>query len=421
MFLSRLISLSSNLLLGTSAVFLGIPSLVFCVECLVGAVAIQRRDQDENQGEVPPSLSFNILVPAHNEAENIRSTLEGLLGQVAEASQIIVIADNCSDQTATIARSCGVTVLEREDMSCRGKGYALDFAVQHIQANPPEVVIIVDADCQLTPRTIARLAQQAIQQQRPIQATYLMDVGEAGSITDRISVFAVKVRNWVRSVGMTQLGYPCVLAGSGMAFPWAILQQAPLAGSKCVDDMQLTIDLAIAGHTPTYITTGRVTGRLMQNQAARSQRSRWEHGHLEVIFTQVPKLLWEAWKQKRVDLVMLALDLSVPPLSLLVLVWLLAFSFSGFCWGLGLVSWLPLMALALSGGLLSLALGAAWFTVGRQDLPVSTLFLIPVYLLWKLPIYFKFFIQPQTRWLKTERDIEPKPSTPETSPINSNL
>lgn len=408
MLLSRLVSLFSNILLWGSAVLLGIPSLVFCIECLVGAATIRHQEVDEE--EVMSPLSLNILVPAHNEADNIGATLDGLLEQVAEASQIIVIADNCSDQTATIARSCGVTVLEREDANCPGKGYALDYAVKHIQANPPEVVIIVDADCQLMPGTITRLAQQVVQQQCPIQATYLMDVGAESGITDRISVFAIKVRNWVRSVGITQLGYPCVLAGSGMAFPWTILQQAPLAGSKCVDDMQLTIDLAISGHTPTYITTGRVTGRLMQNQAAQSQRSRWEHGHLEVILTQVPKLLREAWHQKRLDLVMLALDLSVPPLSLLVLLWLLAFSLSSLFWILGLVSWLPLLVLTLMGSCLSLALGAAWFSVGREDLPVSTLFVIPVYLLWKLPIYFKFFVQPQTRWLKTERDIEPEAS-----------
>lgn len=408
MLLSRLVSLFSHLLLWGSVVLLGIPSLVFCVECLVGAAAIQLREMDEE--EVPSPRSLNILVPAHNEADNLRSTLNGLLKQVAEASQIMVIADNCSDQTATIARSCGVTVLEREDVRYRGKGYALDFAVKHMQETPPEVVVIVDADCQLRPGTIARLAQQVVEQQRPIQATYLMDVGAERGITDRVSIFAIKVRNWVRSVGITQLGSPCLLAGSGMAFPWAILQQAPLAGSKCVDDMQLTIDLAIAGHTPTYITTGRVTGRLMQNQAAQSQRSRWEHGHLEVIFTQVPMLLKEAWRQQRFDLVMLALDLSVPPLSLLVLLWLVVFSLSGLLWGLGLVSWLPLMMLAVTGSFLSVALGAAWFRVGRQDLPVVTLFSIPIYLLWKLPIYFKFFVQPQTRWLKTERDIEPEPS-----------
>ncbi|BDM82534.1 hypothetical protein AM10699_53950 [Acaryochloris marina MBIC10699] len=93
-----------------------------------------------------------------------------------------------------------------------------------------------------------------------------------------------------------------------------------------------------------------------------------------------------------------------------MLLWLLAFSLSSLFWILGLVSWLPLLVLTLMGSCLSLALSAAWFSVGREDLPVSTLFVIPVYLLWKLPIYFKFFVQPQTRWLKTERDIEPEAS-----------
>lgn len=408
MLFSWLISLISNLLLGGVAVIILVLSIVFCVECLVGVSAIRQTKIDGCGILAQPH--FKILVPAHNEAENIQSTIDALLAQVSQAHQIVVIADNCTDQTAAIAHSCGVSVLERNDASYRGKGYALDFAMQRFQAHPPDVVIIIDADCRVTPGTVGRLAQKALQQQCPIQATYLMEVGEEGGMTDRISTFAIKVRNLVRSVGITQLGYPCILAGSGMAFPWDILQQVSLAGSKCVDDMQLTIDLAIAGHSPTYTTAGRVTGRLMQNQAAQSQRSRWEHGHLEVILTQVPKLIWEGWRQKRFDLVMLALDLSVPPLSLLVLLWLFTFSLSGLFWGLGLASWLPLMVLALAGSLLSLALGAAWVKVGQQDLPISTLLSIPVYLLWKLPIYFKFFVQPQTRWLKTERDVEPEPS-----------
>ncbi|WP_299489525.1 glycosyltransferase family 2 protein [Acaryochloris sp. IP29b_bin.137] len=396
----------SPVLLWTIAIAVLIPSTVFCIECLANIWAPGLDEEGTNDF----STSFNILIPAHNEAEKISLTLQGLISEVCETDRIVVIADNCTDATAKIARAHGVTVFERDNSSQLGKGYALDFALEQLQMHPPEVVIVVDADCQVSPGTVALLAAQAHLQQRPIQVTYSMELGEQGTITDRISAFAIKVRNVVRSIGMARLGYPCVLAGSGMAFPWDILQKVSLAGSKCVDDMQLTIDLAIAGHTPTYTTAGQVTGRLMQNQAAQSQRSRWEHGHLEVIFTQVPKLLWEGWRQQRFDLVMLALDLSVPPLSLLVLLWLLAFSLSGLFWVLGWVSWFPLAVLALAGSLLSLGLSVAWVKVGRQDLPMLTLFSIPIYLFWKLPIYLKFFVRPQTRWLKTERDIEPETS-----------
>lgn len=405
MFLQWLLLFISHVLVWTIAIALLIPSIVLCIECLA---SFGRLDAAKGYSD-DASTPFKILIPAHNEADNIGLTLQELASEVVATDQIMVIADNCTDSTAEIARSHGVEVLERSDSSRRGKGYALDYALSHLQAHAPEVVIIIDADCQVKPGTIVRLVTQAKQQQRPIQATYLMALSEEGGITDRISAFAIKVRNLIRSVGITRLGFPCILAGSGMAFPWEQLQQVSLAGSKCVDDMQLTIDLAIAGHTPTYITTGQVTGRLMQNQAAQSQRSRWEHGHIEVILTQVPQLLWAGWQQKRCDLIVLALDLSVPPLSLLVMVWLLASCLSGLFWALGLISWLPLMMLTVAGSLLSLALGTAWVQVGRQDLPVSTLFSIPVYLLWKLPIYFKFFVQPQTRWLKTERDIEPEP------------
>lgn len=403
---SWLIALTSHLLLGGMTVIALIPMIVFCIECLVGVFA----PLQEHDTNAPIQPRLKVLVPAHNEADHIHSTLEALISEVLATDSIFVIADNCTDNTADIARSYGTTVLERQDANHPGKGYALDFALQTLQADPPEVIIVIDADCRVTPGTIALLAQKAVQEQRPIQATYLMEAAEIEGLTDRISAFAIKVRNLVRSVGITQLGYPCLLAGSGMAFPWDILQQVSLAGSKCVDDMQLTIDLAIAGHTPTYTTAGRVIGRLMQNQAAQSQRSRWEHGHLQVIFTQVPKLLRESWRQKRLSLVMLALDLSVPPLSLLVVLWFLTFSLSIVATFLGLLAWQFLAVLGLAGGMLGFALGSAWVKFGRHDLPLQILLAIPVYILWKLPIYLNFWVQPQTQWLKTERDIDPTPS-----------
>jgi len=403
-FASWLMILVSNFCFWSIAVALLIPITVFVVECLAG-LAAPAPSRSPNELSHPPHL--RVLVPAHNEADHILLTIHSLMPQVLAADNIIVIADNCTDQTADIARSCGVTVLERYEPQYPGKGYALDYALQRLHTHPPEIIIIIDADCWVAPGTISQLVYEAVRQQRPIQATYLMEWAEPKSLTTRISAFAIKVRNLVRSVGITQLGCPCMLAGSGMAFPWDVLQDVSLAGSLCVDDMQLTIDLAIAGHTTTYTTAGKVIGRLMQNHAAQSQRSRWEHGHLQVIATQVPKLLWQAWRQQRFALVMLALDLSVPPLSLLVILWILVFSLSLVATLVGILSWSPTLLLGLEGSLLGLALGMTWLKFGRRDLPLYTLLGIPFYILWKLPIYLNFLIQPQTQWLKTERDIEP--------------
>lgn len=60
-----------------------------------------------------------------------------------------MVADNCTDDTARLASAAGAEVIERHDALLRGKGYALDFGVRHLAQQPPDVVIVVDADCQV--------------------------------------------------------------------------------------------------------------------------------------------------------------------------------------------------------------------------------------------------------------------------------
>src|SRR6185436_17440011 len=93
-----------------------------------------------------------VLIPAHDEELGIAATVTGLRAQLAPGDRLIVIADNCSDGTAAAARAAGAEVIERQDTSRRGKGFAIVFAVDHLAATtPPEAVIIVDADCRISP------------------------------------------------------------------------------------------------------------------------------------------------------------------------------------------------------------------------------------------------------------------------------
>ena len=190
-----------------------------------------------------------------------------------------------------------------------------------------------------------------------------------------------------------------------MAFPWKIISQVDLANNKTVDDMQLSIDLAIAGYAASYFPQGRVTGRLMQKEQAQSQKSRWEHGHLSLIFSQTPRLLIASFSQRRLDLLALALELSVPPLSLLILLWVVALGVmlvAGFL----SISWLPMIILSVSGLFLIFSVLGSWAKFGREEIPISVLVMIPLYLIWKIPVYFAFFIrgQSQAEWIRTERD-----------------
>jgi hypothetical protein len=141
-----------------------------------------------------------------------------------------------------------------------------------------------------------------------------------------------------------------------------------------------------------------------QQQAAKSQRTRWEHGHLQTLLTQTPRLAKASVGQKRFDLLAIALDLSVPPISLLVAIWLAAFAASLLATILG-ASPIPAILLAVQGLLILVSIVSAWAKFGRADISGSTLLPVPFYILWKIPLYLGFLLKRQTKWVRTERDV----------------
>lgn len=349
-----------------------------------------------------------ILMPAHNEAAGITATLQNLLPQINAADTLLVVADNCTDATATLARQAGATVIERKNQNQRGKGYALAAGMEALKTDPPEIIVIVDADCIVEAPGIEHLAQLAFARQRPVQGNYLMERPPQPTIKDLLSSFAFLVKNLVRPLGLARLGQPCLLTGTGMAFPWFILEQAPLATGNIVEDMQLGIDLAIAGNAPLYCVEAKIVGILpSQAQSATQQRTRWEHGHLQTLLKTVPLLLREAIFQRRGDLLMLAGEVSIPPLSLLVLIWIVFGLAAVLAYGLLGIT-LPLILALISGLAIAWAIGLAWWQFARDWLPFQTLFKIPLYLLWKIPLYFAFLNKPQQEWVRTDREKLPK-------------
>ncbi|BAZ43931.1 family 2 glycosyl transferase [Chondrocystis sp. NIES-4102] len=390
-----------NLILLLGGCIVIIPCLTFMIECLGGFFATK------SEFTLPdiPRPKITVLIPAHNEAEQIQDVLKVLLQQITPEDQVIVIADNCHDNTAQLARDTGVTVIERENKTHRGKGYALDYAMQKIKDNPPEVLVILDGDCIIAPNTLQNIAYTAIATGRPVQATYLMDQPEDPSLKDNISMFSLKVKNLVRLLGLNRLGWHCLLTGSGMAFPWSLINQVSLAGSKTTDDTQLTVDLTLARTTPVFCEDALVMGRLMKGKDAQSQRSRWEHGQLEMILIEVPRLLKAFVTTGNWAALGLALDIAVPPLSLLVMTWMLSMTVTLVAAIIGGVSIVPAIIVSVAGLFLFTGVLLAWVKFGRSDLPLQNLLAIPFYMLSKIPIYLNFLIKPQSRWLKTERDL----------------
>ena len=379
------------------ALILAIPCMTLVIECVAAL-------QYELAGDVPAGdidPRYVVIVPAHNEANVIETTLATL-----PIENTLVVADNCTDRTAELARKAGFEAIERHDLSERGKGFAIEYGLRHLEANPPEIVVIVDADCKVAPGAISQIVRRASAAQRPVQALYLLDCPASPSPKTTVSALAFSVKNWVRPQGLAALGFPCLLQGTGMAFPWEAFAKARLVGDCLVEDMQQGIDLAIADCGPIFCPQARVTSPLPSSDAAAtSQRTRWEHGHLQTILTQTPRLLREALMQRRLDLLALALEVSVPPLTLLGFLWSAALGVA-IAVGVWQGFWLPAVLLSLQGAMLGAAILSAWSQFGREQVSLQNLLSVPQYLLWKVPLYLGFAFNPQKEWVSTARDSQ---------------
>ena len=345
-----------------------------------------------------------VVMPAHDEAGGIEAAIRAILPQLRAADRLVVVADNCADATASVALAAGAEVIERHDTERRGKGYALDFGVRWLERDPPSVVVIVDADCIVEPGALERLAASCIAHQRPMQALNLMHAPAGAPVIVRIAEFAWIVKNKVRPLGAAVMGWPCQLTGTGMAFPWAIVQRAPLASGDLVEDMQLGLDLAAAGTPPMFCPEARLSSVFPVDDAAvRSQRTRWEHGHLSVIARGGPRLLARAIVRRDARLAAMALDLMVPPLASLILV-LLALITIGAGWVLagGSAATLAISSFALA--LTAFGVALAWSGHARAVVGGRELLGLPAYVLAKIPVYVRLFTQRQVEWVRTKRD-----------------
>lgn len=396
-----------NIIEMTAAVLLLAPVGVVCVQCL--ALLLPARWDRKIETPRPDSARepLVVLIPAHDEETCLGETLRSVQSQLRFGDRILVVADNCADRTAEVARDAGAEVIKRIDSLRRGKGHALSFGVEHLRKSEraPRVTIVIDADCTAEPGAIEALAARTLAIGRPVQAIYLLDQPPgAGTSQSLLSGMAFLVRNGVRPGGANRLGLPCLLTGSGMAFPWEVLSKAKLDSGNLVEDMQLGIDLAIAGWPACLCEEARIVGRLPTGtKAALTQRRRWEHGHLLTAISQVPRLAWTGFRKGRLAPLAMAMDLCVPPLSLLTLLIFAAILASAAAAVFAGASWGPTEVLVCGAALLFLSLTIGCAKFGRASLPAAALLALPTYLLWKLPIYLGFISHRQIAWIRTPR------------------
>ena len=374
-----------------------VPLIILMCELAMGLMKLNAPDSASDN---PPRVV--ILMPAHNEAAIIAETVKAVLPALPANSTLLIVADNCTDETAQIARESGATVIERTDPGQRGKGYALAFGKQHLEQAPPDCVIILDADCLPGQQALNQLAQAAVKLNRPVQANYQFVSPKAASPLVQISNFAFFVKNLIRQRGMARIGGTALLTGAGMAFPWPQFAQAAVATDAIVEDLAMGVGLLRSGHAPLFLETATITSAAASAEGTMGQRRRWEHGYMDTMRRQALPLIFTGLKTGSRPVFWTGLHLLVPPLALLMFLAGLHWALLGLCTvlGRGVGPFITLgVLLLLCVALLSLA----WAAGGRRHLSVAAALRLPLYMIWKIPIYLGVLIARQVEWNKTGR------------------
>lgn len=264
-----------------------------------------------------------VLVPAHDEAALIERCVRSLLAQTyaRDLYEVVVIADNCTDDTALIAESAGADVLIRDDPAARGKGHALRWAIDQLLArtSPPDAIAVVDADSVAAPNFLEALVEPFERGAAAAQGESLLS--DDGSPAAAFRAAAFLLVNHVRPAGRAVLGLPTTLAGNGMLFGRELLQSHPWDAFSSAEDVEYTIRLRLAGVGPAFAGGAILHSPTAPTAAAATQQQlRWEGGKLHVARTQIPRLVAAALRLRRPLLLEAAFELAVPPLGLLAAV-----------------------------------------------------------------------------------------------------
>jgi len=388
-------------MIGIFALVVTLP-LVVATSVLFAEIALGVRRPQHRKPLSQRQWTSVVVIPAHDEALVIGATLDKILGTGEAPYRVLVVADNCSDATAAIARAAGADVIERTDAELRGKGHALAFARAHLAADAPDCVVVIDADTVPAPGALDLLAAEAIHKDRPAQAAYFFEPAATATPLARFSAVAFYVKNVVRQLGIARLRAPAILTGSGMAFPWRIFEAMPLDTGHVTEDLMLGIWCAIAGAPPSFVAEAIVRGEASSDAGTSVQRRRWESGFFDTARDYAPQLLAAGFRTRNPRLIWLALHLMTPPLLLLLTLDMLALIALVLLAILtGATGALVLLACVTAGAVVALAV--ATMAHGRR-IALSDLARIPGYIVWKLALSVRTLVKRETRWIRTNRE-----------------
>lgn len=386
-------------IVGTLVVLLSLPGTLELALLTFAAVLPKRGDRLDSPGSRPPIRKLAVIIPAHNESLNIATTVLSISACECPALlshwQIVVVADNCTDDTAFVAQQAGARVMARCDDTRRGKGYALQFAFERLTAEGVDVFLVIDADTVVETNLLKEVCRLCEEGADGVQTRYGV-LNPTTSIRTRLMNTALMAVNVLRPRGRQRVGLSVGILGNGFALTAATLTAVPYDAHSVVEDLEYGLRLAIAGRHIQFADGTTVRGLMPSvGRGVETQRARWEGGRFRMLKHCAPQLVRQVLHQ-RLDLIEPLLDLLLLPLALHVV--LLAAA--------GAIPFPPARLYALcAGSLVGLYLSAAIVIGGGDWRDLAALFAAPFYILWKLKLLPKIIrsASRETPWTRTER------------------
>ncbi|MHC1746323.1 MAG: glycosyltransferase family 2 protein [Negativicutes bacterium] len=268
-----------------------------------------------------PEKTMAVIVAAHNEEQVIGHLVDNihLLNYPRALYDVFVVADNCKDKTAQIARDAGAIVFERFNLEQRGKGYAMEwmFAKLFGLKRKYDAVVVFDADNLVHPDFLLEMNNRLCKGEKVIQG-YLDSKNPNDTWISGTFAISFWVVNHIWHLAKYNIGLSSVLGGTGMCIATDVLREHGWGATCLTEDMEFTMKLLLRGVPTTWAHDAIVYDeKPLTFMQAWKQRKRWAQGHFDVAGRYIPRLITEGIRLRDVRILDGILHLVQPYFLLL--------------------------------------------------------------------------------------------------------
>jgi cellulose synthase/poly-beta-1,6-N-acetylglucosamine synthase-like glycosyltransferase len=386
-----------------------LPYFLFLLATSLAAILTSRT----RLGSDDQTSKFLIVIPAHDEVSGIATTVRSCLDSNYHSLLfgVVVIADNCTDQTAALAREAGARVVERFDALKKTKGYAIEFLLESLgrsgELDSLDAIVIVDADTTIDPNLL-RSFDRALRSGHDWMQAYYTVANPDQTWRTRLMTYALSLFNGVMQLGQNALGSSAGFKGNGMCFSTRGLRRRPWRSYGLVEDMEYSWTLRVGGEKILFLPDVSVYAAMLGSggTAAANQRRRWEFGRHDIRKKYLGPLLSSnhlGWAEKALS----ACELTIPTMAVLATIYVVVVGLDLIAWSVtrGSTYSLPRTFVGASGVFMTIGLAAyaiSPFLVMRLPLRyLLSILLFPFFVGWKLIVSLAG--RPQ-QWVRTARE-----------------